>query len=194
MNSDVVHISGKGVGVSEALDVTERVANYASLDRKEAIRLRLIAEEMTGMLQAVTGEPEADFSIEADGKTFILHLDARTVMDYRKKEKLLSVSSSGKNEAARGFMGKIRTLFDNSFDASAGWYGDGTGIGAAIVGDIDAVSPAVWSLSQYKANVKAASKKEEWDELEKSVVAKLADEIKVGIKNDTVEMTVFIKF
>ena len=45
-----------------------------------------------------------------------------------------------------------------------------------------------WSLSRYQLQKDA--KEEEWDELEKSVVAKLADDITVGVKNGKVELVI----
>ena len=55
----------------------------------------------------------------------------------------------------------------------------------------------MWSLEEYREqlrtyreqNVNGAS--EAWDELEKSVVSNLADEVKVSIKGHTAEMTIY---
>ena len=56
-----------------------------------------------------------------------------------------------------------------------------------------------WSMIKYedalsnreKANDDSA--KEAWDELEKSVVAKVADDVKVSIRGRMVEMTIIMK-
>lgn len=55
--------------------------------------------------------------------------------------------------------------------------------------------PYIWSLNQYKSSTAAdPEKKEEWDELEKSVLAKVADEIEIGISGGFVEMIVYKEF
>jgi hypothetical protein len=38
------------------------------------------------------------------------------------------------------------------------------------------------------------SPREEWDELEKSIVANIADEVQISIRDTTVEMVIFKKF
>ena len=52
-----------------------------------------------------------------------------------------------------------------------------------------------WSLSQYRENVgdlyeQGNLEEEVWDELEKSVLANLADDVKVGVRKDQVDITV----
>ena len=55
-----------------------------------------------------------------------------------------------------------------------------------------------WSMQKYKSSLKHEmtgdeEAKAEWDELEKSIVANIADEIKIAITGNGVEMTVFKK-
>jgi hypothetical protein len=54
-----------------------------------------------------------------------------------------------------------------------------------------------WSLSDYKNNVgkEGASEehKERWDELEKSIVNNIADDVQVGVKGNHVVMTISYK-
>ena len=54
---------------------------------------------------------------------------------------------------------------------------------------------SLWTLSQYRDQVQEAENAADaWDELEKSVVAKLADEVGIGIRGKCVEMTIHKKF
>ena len=49
-----------------------------------------------------------------------------------------------------------------------------------------------WSMKAYKSAI-AEHREEEpdkWDELEKSIMARLADEIKIFIRRNTVEMVI----
>ena len=130
-------------------------------------------------------------------------------MDYSKRQDLLSVSTSGKNEAARGIMGKIRELFEvgvqnyqeiNKLQMDYG-VNNSLAYGSMGIDPSNAMSQAVftWSLQQYRTSVSdsmsdSEAAEEAWDELEKSIVANIADDIKVGIKQDVVEMTIYKKF
>ncbi len=198
MKSDVIHVTSEGVGISEALRQTEAVAAYKELDKKDSIHLALLAEEMMGMMQALTGKHEADFWIEDEDNTFRLHLLAETKMNSEMRSKLLSASTSGENIAAKGVMGKVRDLFNRILEPSeaplpgaysSGWVNNASTMGAAAYAKNTAT---VWSLNRYKASAQSGAK-EDWDELEKSIVANIADEIEIGISDDTVEMIVFKK-
>ena len=52
-----------------------------------------------------------------------------------------------------------------------------------------------WSLAKYRAGIDAAkdsdkNAEEAWDELEKSIVANIADDVRVGVKGDAVELVI----
>ena len=52
-----------------------------------------------------------------------------------------------------------------------------------------------WSMKKYRASIELemaenAKAREEWDELEKSIVANIADEVSIAIRGSEVEMTV----
>ena len=52
----------------------------------------------------------------------------------------------------------------------------------------------MWSMEKYSENVKKNGDKKEWDTLERSIIANIADEIKVGIQGSRVEITVYKQF
>ncbi len=66
---------------------------------------------MLSLARSVTGEMEASFWVESEDKHFELHMSTKTVMDKLKRETLLAASTSGKNEAAKTFLGNIRNAF-----------------------------------------------------------------------------------
>ncbi len=181
MKSDVVRISSGGSGIEEALELSDRVAGFAGLDRKSAIRLRLMAEEMTGMFMAIVGEQEADFWIEKDGEKFELHLLTTTELDSEQRAKLIAASTSKRNETT-GFMSKLRSVFEAAVTSMNSGYSEAVNLG--LVESSGGFTE--WTLSQYKAE----AEKEQWDELEQSVVAQLADEIRVKIVGLNVEMII----
>jgi hypothetical protein len=56
-----------------------------------------------------------------------------------------------------------------------------------------------WSLQKYRDSVEEAKEDSEiaaeaWDELEKSIIANIADDVQVGIMKDTVELIVYKSF
>ena len=187
MKSDVIKVSSREDQTDLVLDQAARVAFAQKLSHKGALHLRLLSEEMMCMMRAITGEVDGQFWIENKGTSYELHLHCKTYMDDRTRQLLLSASSSGKNEAERGFMGKLRAFFEPT-EGLPLFYGvdpDGT------------YSDMVWSMQSYQQalskyvgqNREGAA--EAWDELEKSVISHLADEVKVGIRGSEVEMTVF---
>ena len=209
MKSDVIHVTHDGSGVSEALKEAEAVAVYKSLSRKDTIHLLLLTEEMMGMFKGLTGEHSADFWIEDEDEagTFRLHLQAETSMNAERRRKLLSASTSGENVAAKGVTGKLRDLFNRilepSDDLLSGAYAQGwcdTVSDLAAMSAADAATAArimlpasIWSFNKYKSYAGSNQTEENWDELEKSVVAKLADEIEIGITDRSVEMIIYKK-
>lgn len=202
MTSDIIHVTNKGEGVEEALRQTEAVAGYRSLSEKDALHLRLLTEEMMGLLKALTGERTADFWIESEGNTFRLHLKTRTEMNGDMRQKLLSVSSSGENAAATGVWGKLRDLYERMLEPAdetmppiylGGWLSsENLPVSAsdAIVQSSVLHAQSVWSLRRCIGG----GPEKDWDGLEKSVIASIADDVEIGIVTNTVEMTVIKTF
>lgn len=199
MKSDVIHVNNDGVGIKEARDQAEKVAVFLALDKKSALHLYLLTEETMSMMQALTGQTEADFWIESDHNKVSLHLKASTLMTADMRQKLLAVSTTGKNVAVKGVMGKIRDIFqrllepsdENDFPPAAlsmGYPGSG-------MDSVATLGLGIWSLRTYKGSLSAGNgPKEDWDELEKSIVSKLADDVQIGIINDSVEMIIIKTF
>ena len=119
MKSDVIIIDNQGNGFDKSLDETRKVAAYEDLTHKESLCLQLCAEEMLSLARSITGEMKASFWIETESRTFNLHLTTKTVMDKEKRGLLLAASTSGKNEAAKSFLGPLRDAFEQAMAAPA---------------------------------------------------------------------------
>ena len=197
MKTDVITVSAKGKQMEKALDQVEKVAAYKGLSPKNTLHLRLLTEEMMSMMRSITGEPEGEFWIEDNDGEFALHLRVASRMNMEKRAQLLSVSASGKNEAARGLMGRIREFFDWGCDEEY------DGFSTAMLPDAFeySSSPVLdweWSMRRYENVVSSKmdqdnAAREAWDELEKSVVKHVADDVKVFIRGGCVEMTILKK-
>ena len=190
-------IANTGKGTNEALELTERIAETMGLKQKEGLRLRLLAEEMLGMVQTIAGDFSAEFWIDHEGRDCTLHLKAKSELDYAKRQELLSVSSTGKNTANVGIMEKIRGLFEAGLHGMSEGFAMQAEYGMVMPGmgvSADEITGAfyVWSMQKYKEDVHEDS--DAWDELEKSIIANIADEVSVGVRRDGVELTVHKKF
>ena len=199
MKTDEITVDSRGARMETALAQAEKVAVYKGLARKEALSLRLLTEEMLGLMRALTGESEGVFWIEDEDGEYRLHLRVRTRLNADERAQLLSVSSTGKNESAKGLMGRLRDFFDWGSDADLAAYN-----GPLLMPEMfeHTTSPALdweWSMTRYEEalsgriqqNVPGAQ--EEWDELEKSVVKHVADDVRVSIRNGTVELMIVKK-
>ena len=188
MKTDILTISSDGSNMDAALAQVDKVAAYKELSPKNALYLRLLAEETMALVRAIAGNVNGDFWMEDDGQVYTLHLRVMTLVDEKKRSQLLAASTSGKNEATRGFMGKIRSFFEPSSGV--------TMFSAGIGGSPQMYNSYAWSMEDYKDQLRQYSEqnrqgaKEAWDELEKSVVGHLADDVKVSILGRTVEMTI----
>ena len=197
MKTDIITVSAKGKKIETALEQVEKVAAYKGLSPKNTLHLRLLTEEMMGLMRSITGEPEGEFWIEDHDGEFELHLRVASRMNLEKREQLLSVSASGKNEAARGLMGRIRAFFDWGCDEEY------DGLTMAMMPDAfeHSSSPMLdweWSMRRYENAVSAKmgedeAAREAWDELEKSVVKNVADDVRVFIRGGYVELTILKK-
>ncbi len=199
MKTDVIVLDGNDVRFEEALAQAEKVSVYKALSRKDSLHLRLLTEELLGLMRSVTGNRDGRFWIEDQEGVFSLHLSVRMRMDSRIRGTLIGASSTGKNENARGFMGKLRDLFDRGAD------NDVAALSSPLMlsGVFDhSTTPALdweWSMTRYQENVRQQAKHDDpeakaaWDELEKSVVRNVADEVKVSILSDKAEMVILKK-
>ena len=199
MKTDEITVDSRGARMETALAQAEKVAVYKGLARKEALSLRLLTEEMLGLMRALTGESEGVFWIEDEDGEYRLHLRVRTRLNADERAQLLSVSSTGKNESAKGLMGRLRDFFDWGSDADLAAYN-----GPLLMPEMyeTTSSPSLdweWSMVRYEdalnSRMAAAdpAAQEAWDELEKSVVTHVADDIRVSIRNGNVEMVILKK-
>ena len=192
MKTDVIIVTGGQV--EDALRLADKAAVYKELSERETLRLRLLGEETLGMMRAITGERRAEFWLEDKNGVFEMHLRMHTPMDEHKKEQLLSASRSGVNEATRTLMGKIRAFFEPDGEVPLL-------LRAEVMADAppEMYGSMTWSMENYREELYARRDEisgdaaKAWDELEKSVVSHVADDIRVFIRGNMVEMTIIMK-
>ena len=189
MKTDVITISSEGNNMEAALEQIDKIAAYKDLSPKDAMTLRLLTEEVLAMMRAIAGNVNGEFWLEDIDGVYELHLLVRTLVDDKIRGQLLAASSSGKNEATRGFMGKIRSFFEPASGVPM--------FSAGLVGGAPQMYESyTWSMEDYRDQLRQQreldqrNSQEAWDELERSVVAKVADDVKVSIHGRNVEMII----
>ena len=199
MKTDVIAVSSKGARMETALIQADKVAAYKEMSRKNALHLRLLTEEMMGLMRSITGDVTGKFWIEDQDSIYELHLQTEKWLTSEKREQLLAVSTTGKNESAKGLMGRLRNFFEIGADEDVAAFTSPLVLPGMYEQTSTPTMDWEWSMIQYEdALASYKPEKEETvqqarDELEKSVVAHVADDIKVGIKGRTVEMTIIKK-
>ena len=200
--SDKFMVNSDAERMAAARYATENFAWQAKLDKRSTLRLDLLVEETLGMVKTMLDEFYGQIWFVADGRTCEIHFEVTTDMDADKKDELLSVSSTGKNAAARGFMAKLGEVISTALRGvgrTMDTYGQETmryGIvhaPATMAPDVDMMT--VWTLQTYRDDLnqdRAGDGVAEaaLDELEKSIVARLADDVVVGIKGDRVDLII----
>ena len=201
MKTNVIRVDNEGNGMTEALNEVEKFAAYNSLDAKQALRLRLLGEEMMGLVRGIVGEFEAEFWAESRDGACELWLETSVLADGVVRDELLKLSTDGRNFTAKGVMGKVRCVLQSFLvsNAVASEYLGGIG-SATSYGDVPGYGyDQMWSLCAYRDWVgkrvgSDAKVREDWDELEKSIVGKLADEVLVGVCGQRVQLVIRKRF
>ena len=208
MQSEKSTVGNEEAMLGRALDAAERFITEAQIKGKKALHVNLLAEEVLSMVGAMVGDYSARFWLESGKGECRIYVDAIADMDNQKKWDLLSVSKSGKNAANKGLMAKIGEFFETSLHeynvimqdpnmnmVDVYGYSFSAGISAHTV---MASTGALWSLSKYRTTVTEDmddqdEAKEAWDELEKSIIANLADDVIVGVKDNRATLTIIKK-
>jgi len=197
MRSNVCRIENGTKDLTLILRESEKVAVYNELSRKQTMQLRLLCEEADGMLSNIVEKFNGDFWIEFEKGVCKIYISfAIKEFTTEKKDGLVDISTSKSNAAAHGVVGKIRSALENVFLDVKATHGFDVSESAYYPTDFrDCTNySSVWSLDRYKSTVSQANQREEWDELEKSVIASLADDIIVGVKGKRADIIIVKKF
>ncbi len=200
MKTDVITLTGDLDGMDLAMEAEEKFAAYYGINGREALHLRLLTEETLSMIHGIFDAFRGQFWLESEktktGLICRICLSAEKQVTREQETQMLSVASSGKNQRAKGIAGKIREMLrrslqnDTAEEAALFEHMNDTlsangpsGAGFAVQ------DKAYWSLQNYKQSI-PEEKTEEWDELEKSIIAKLADEVKVWLEIDSTKVVI----
>lgn len=199
MRSNICKIVKGTKDLAAILAESERVAEYNGLSHKQALQMRLLCEEIDGMLPNIIDDFEGDLWIDFEDGVCKVNVSIKIPeFNAGKKEELIGIAKDKKNAAAVGIVGKIRNAIENFFldeDSSDALDAAASSAFQASTGFSEGVNYSyLWSLEQYRNTVKKDEKSDEWDELEKSVIASTADDVIVGVKGKRADIVIIKKF
>jgi hypothetical protein len=181
-------------GIEYILSETKRIGEFCNLPPAASDKLRLLAEEMLSLTVRLFENLTYEFFIESEGCSFTLNLSAETLVSQEQREKLLSLSRSGENEATKGIFGKISSIFESLLTGSDEY----AQIARVYCPDIPHLygidMTPYFSMSAFQDERPKKPDDEQWDGLEKSIIATLAKDMVIGVKNRRVEMIAVIDF
>ncbi len=188
----------QGEDVEWAVRLAEQFAEVQKLDVKDALHLRLLTEETGEISVNLPDEPEGTLSLEGDETGCIVKLTLENAASARKTE-FDAKSISG------GIAGKISCLLGLSYEETEAFETELMDIGVRKASESDfeemglssSGTAYVWtdeaynSLSFDKMNEDDASN---WIEISHSIIANIADYIRIFVFKDRSELTIRVSF
>ena len=202
MKTDVYRFERAVSDLDGITEIAEKAASYSRLDEDQELKLMLLCEELIEMLPNLLLYGKGEFWIETKDKDFEIHsvVEADDLLTGNDRKDILKISKTGKNAAAVGVMSKIKAVAETLLAN----YALSNGVSGEVEYETDPLEfydygitdpfaqQDMWSLTTYKKKVKANT--EGWDELERSIIANLADDVTVGILGGKGMITVKKKF
>lgn len=168
VRSDTVKVSAGSDHIADAVETARQFAKKQRLDPKSCRQLELMSEEAIGIIGTIADSDNAKFWIEGSGLKYRIHLTFPASVGSDEYKKLLSLASSGKNEAVRTLSAKI-------------WETMVTGLGSSGNDNMSKEEQFEWSLRNDEPHV---------EQIAESILVALADDIKVSVTKDNVNLLV----
>ena len=201
MISDKFTVNSDAERMAAARYAAENFAWKAKLDKKDMLKVDLLVEETLGMVKAMLEDFYGQLWFVMDGRTCEIHFEATADINAERKRELIAVSSSGRNASSKGFMAKLSDVISGAmhgFGKTMDVYGEE----AVRYGVVHTPGPIaagtdmmpIWTLTTYRADLDKARgdavADEALEDLEKSIVARIADDVIVGVKGDRIDLII----
>ncbi len=206
LSTEHIYISDNDEKLRDVYAAVDETIDCLKLKKRDALHMKLLFEETIGMVKAITEDFTARIWVEKYKDECWLRLLGKTEMNIDKKSDLMSVSSTGENALATGFMGKVRDFietgllnYDGVMKLQQKYNGYGAGIAGSYLDTSVATGPGafggfMWSMDGYKDSLEQnVDSQKYWDELEKSIVASVAKDVIVGVEKNQIEMAIIME-
>ena len=140
------------------------------VSRKESMHLNILSEEILELMQSYNPS-EISFDIRMNGTVCEMRMTSKVDLHRQAEAELMSISSTGKNIAGKGLITTIRNVFESCRNGT--------------------MRTEKWSLQNYQANLLSGDVNAE--EIGRSIIVKLADDVQIGIRSGMAEMIVYKK-
>lgn len=188
--SKICIIDGSDNSIEKAIKEAERYAGSENLDKKMQLRIRLLSEELLSLSRGLTNLNNGKFRILRDGEDYDIEFSAAVNLSKNEIGRLSEVSSSGENDAYAGITGTVKHAIDEMISLSLNENQDrASDIMDNSIGKSD--EDYRWSYNVCKDSEEIDS--DEADELVKSVLTSMADDIKVFVRRNRVNIRVLVK-
>ena len=165
--TDTVNITPGVTNFEDALETVHAFATRQRFSDRATRQLELISEEIIGIMSSIVDDVKSKFWIEGSGQKYRIHLRFPANINSNEYKMLISLSSSGRNEAANTLAEKI-------------WEKMVVGIRIADAPGTKS-SEYEWSIHDNELEKGAISE---------SILMALADDIKVSVTKETVDLVV----
>lgn len=165
--SDTIDITSKDSNIENALEVVRHFATRQRLDARATKQIELMAEEAIGIMKGIVNDSRSKFWVEGSGLKYKMHLRFALAVGSEEYKKLMALSTSGRNEA-------VHTLAEKIWERMIA--------GVKSTGDsADSNEDYEWSIHDNP---------DDPDSIGESILAAIADDIKVSVTKDRVELIV----
>lgn len=176
MRSNTIIIDNHGNGFEAVIAESKKVAVYVEMQPEAYGHMQLLIEEMLSVVKGATDDLEASFWIECEDGAYDLHLNAKTELNKEQRYHLLSTTTSGKNEAANTFHGRLRARFEEARASEVDH--DYDELPQELLADLP--------MTPIEDPVE--------DGYERKILKKVADSVKIGILRGVVDVVVSKKY
>ena len=159
--------------IQRVIKATEQYGNRLRLKQKNIMQLQLISEELIGIVRNIIEDAKATFWIEGTGLMSRIHLHMPTSVESAEYQKLMKLSTSGRNEAVQNLSGKI-------------WQMTMNGILQKKDDEDKKGRSYTWSLREFESTGDTSL-------LGESILASMANDVKVKVTKKSVELIVIKK-
>lgn len=188
MRSDDVKVSLENL--APVLDMIEKTTLYIGYDEAFAQKMRLIGEELIQSCSHMIDELSAYVWMDTDEKNMYIHLKLEGVLSEAKRDELIEISKSGRNEQPKGLLKRIAAFFETAFMNTADGY-------VPAWSGYDYTSNQYASVSMMDIYNDELRRREERNDtpdelkgIEAAMLKSLADDVTVAARPSTAELTV----